>query len=233
MKASRASHLRRVTGWPTGAVAVGDTVYVNAAWLVALAPGGGRPDAGAGAVPVASGSVALAPSGVTTPSPATLAASTEQQSALASAAAAYGDPDGGISSYYPPTPPPPPPPPPPPEDGTTCWEACAAFSDACANTDSSGCDDGSNDSCDTTDDGSADSCESTSDDGSTESCNSTTDDGSTESCDSTTDDGSASSCQVARSRPAGRGRPTGREGREAWLFMPLGFLMVTGRQRRT
>lgn len=37
-RASGASHVVRVTGWPVGVIAVGDAVYVNAAWLVAMAP---------------------------------------------------------------------------------------------------------------------------------------------------------------------------------------------------
>ncbi len=36
--AAHAQRLERVVGWPVAAVAVGDTVYVNGAWLVALAP---------------------------------------------------------------------------------------------------------------------------------------------------------------------------------------------------
>ena len=36
--AAHAQRLERVVGWPIGAIAVGDTVYVNGAWLVALAP---------------------------------------------------------------------------------------------------------------------------------------------------------------------------------------------------
>jgi hypothetical protein len=36
-KVSGARHVVRVTQWPIAAVAVGDTIYVNAAWLVALA----------------------------------------------------------------------------------------------------------------------------------------------------------------------------------------------------
>ena len=57
---SGAHHLRRVVGWPTGAVAIGDTVYVGGAWLAALAPAvsaDGGADAGApapsGAAPAA------------------------------------------------------------------------------------------------------------------------------------------------------------------------------------
>lgn len=33
-----AGHVIRVTAWPTAAIAIGDAVYVNAAWLVAMAP---------------------------------------------------------------------------------------------------------------------------------------------------------------------------------------------------
>src|SRR5262249_15397803 len=45
--ASGAQRLARVVGWPVGAVAIGDTIYVNAAWLVALAPeADGGADAG-------------------------------------------------------------------------------------------------------------------------------------------------------------------------------------------
>jgi hypothetical protein len=36
--ATGAQHLERVEEWPAAAVAIGDTLYVNAAWLVALAP---------------------------------------------------------------------------------------------------------------------------------------------------------------------------------------------------
>ena len=36
-RASGAHHVVRVTQWPIAAVAVGDTIYVNASWLVALA----------------------------------------------------------------------------------------------------------------------------------------------------------------------------------------------------
>jgi hypothetical protein len=36
--ATGARHLVRVVGWPSGAVAIDETIYVNASWLVALAP---------------------------------------------------------------------------------------------------------------------------------------------------------------------------------------------------
>ncbi len=37
-ESSRAAHVVRVNGWPAAVAVVGDTVYVNGAWLVALAP---------------------------------------------------------------------------------------------------------------------------------------------------------------------------------------------------
>jgi hypothetical protein len=37
-ESSHASHVVRVNGWPTGVAVIGDTVYVNGAWLTALAP---------------------------------------------------------------------------------------------------------------------------------------------------------------------------------------------------
>ena len=46
---SGASRLERVVGWPAGAVAIGDTVYVDASWLVALAPADDAADGGADA----------------------------------------------------------------------------------------------------------------------------------------------------------------------------------------
>jgi len=213
LKASGASRLRRVTGWPTGAVAVGDVVYVNAAWLVALAPrGSGRPDGGASAAPASSGSATVAPSRAAGLDPAGAEAPREEQSALANAPEESYEPDGGT--------PPPPPPPPPPENDTSFWDACGACSDACA----------SSRSCDSS---SSDSCDDSGGDGSTDSCNSGPDDGSSDSC-SGTDDGSASGCQVAKAaRPRCRGRgPRGSRGAtEAWLLTPLGFLMASQRKR--
>ena len=37
-ESAHASHVVRVNGWPTGVAVIGDTVYVNGAWLTALAP---------------------------------------------------------------------------------------------------------------------------------------------------------------------------------------------------
>ena len=175
---SGAQRLERVVGWPAGAVAIGATIYVDASWLVALAPvegGVDGPDAADGGTPGSPASVGAGgdstPSGVAAPS---------SPIALAVSAASF---DGG--TY---TPPPSPPPPPPPPDGPSFWDACSAGSDCAA----------SSDSCDTT--SSSDSSCSGTDDGSDSSC-SGTDDGSADACTAPPDDGG--SCRVA----PGRERP--------------------------
>ena len=174
---SRAHRLERVVGWPAGAVAVGETIYVDASWLVALAPvesgvdGPDAADGGPSASPVSVGTGGDAPaSGVAASTPPI---------ALATSAASF---DAG--TYLPP-----PPPPPPPPDGPSFWDACSASSDACA---------GSSDSCDTT--GSSDSSCSGTDDGSDSSC-SGTDDGSADACAAPPDDGGSCRVSPGRERP--------------------------------
>ncbi|HSY40263.1 MAG TPA: hypothetical protein VLA79_12065, partial [Polyangia bacterium] len=57
---SGAQRLERVVGWPAGAVAIGETIYVDASWLVALAPvegGADGPDAADGGTPGSAASV--------------------------------------------------------------------------------------------------------------------------------------------------------------------------------
>jgi hypothetical protein len=149
---SGASRLERVIGWPVGAVAIGDTLYVDASWLVALAPADGEADGGARDA-----------------EPARVGASTTASTAAATVATAVpypvgGNPFGG-SQYdagtY--TPPPPPPPPPPPSSSSGFWDACAASSDSC--------DTSSDDSsCSSTDDGTDSSCSGSTDDGSSADC---------------------------------------------------------------
>ena len=151
---SGAQRLERVVGWPAGAVAIGETIYVDASWLVALAPvaggldGSEAADGGALGLPASAGT-----GGGSTPSDI---AASSPPIALAASASSF---DGGTYS-------PPPPPPPPPPDGPSFWDACAAGSDGCAS---------SSDSCDTSDD-EDDSCSGT-DDGSTDACSTPPDDG--------------------------------------------------------
>jgi hypothetical protein len=174
---SGASRLERVVGWPVGAVAIGDTIYVDASWLVALAPadpegdGGADGAPGADAVPATSGA-----SAATAVTPASVSYPIDGGNVFIGVAYSF---DAGTST------PPPPPPPPPPSNSPSFWDACAATGDA-------------SDSCDTS------SCDST-DDGSDSSCSGSTDDGSADACSAPPpDDGS--SCRVApgreRSRPS-------------------------------
>jgi hypothetical protein len=209
-----AHHLKRVVGWPVGAIAIGDDVYVSAAWLVALAPSAPA-DAGAGATTDAGPATTPLAGEATAATTATAAGEVRAQAAaqndglpaaptghdggvtIVSALSAY---DGGV--YIPP--PAPVPPPPPVSSGDDCAAACAASSssnDDCSN--SSGGDD-----CSSTDDGSGSDCSSTTDDGS--------------SCETSNDEGEG--CQVARGRR--------HDGKGTWLTlaMPLAFLLP--RRRR-
>jgi hypothetical protein len=218
---SGAGHLWRVTGWPIGSIAIDGTVYVNGAWLAALAPDdGGAVDGGSdGPPPSGGGPTGLG--GVTAPeSPASSALGSGADASPASsgdpsptdagaeqalatkpvqiAEAASGSAgDGGVVIIIPP----PTSPPPPPSNGPSVGDACGAGADACDSTDTS--------SCDGTDDGSDDSC------------GGNTDDGSDDSCTTPPDDGGG--CQVARG-----GHHT-RYGTVLWLMAPLGFLL--GRRR--
>ena len=108
-RSSGAQHLERVVGWPAGAVAIGETIYVDASWLVALAPVQGGVDGSDDADDGARGSPAPAGTSVGTggDSPPSTGASSSPI-ALATSAVSF---DAG--AYTPPTPPPRPPPPPP------------------------------------------------------------------------------------------------------------------------
>jgi hypothetical protein len=215
LAASGASRLSRVVGWPVGALAIGDTVYVNASWLVALAPGGDEPDGGldgpssfqraasrtggAASEPIASasagdGGLASVADGGESASAVAVgeAASLPGPTQIAAAAGGEG-PDGGGSTPLPP------PPPPPPTIDPSFWDACGAGADACG--------------------GASDSCDTSTDDGSDDACSGTTDDGSDDSCSTPPDDGGG--CQVASSR----GRRRGHAGTVLWLLAPLGFLL--------
>ncbi len=233
IEVSGAQHLRRVVGWPTGAVAIGDTVYVGAAWLAALAPTP-RVDGGADAgAPASSGSASSsngleANAGATATATATASSASDNPDAGGSRAipatdnvgTPYGYGDGGVVVVYPPSNPQPPP-------TSTSSDSCGAAADSCAgcgaaSTDDSGSCDGStndgSDSCDNTDDGS----------GSADSCNNTSD-GSDDSCNNASGDaGDDTNCQVSR-----RSRQHGGTSPRMMLsvFAPLAFLF-SRRQRR-
>ena len=207
--------LVRVTGWPVGAIALGDAVYVDAAWLVALAPVVGGSDAGG---PTGSISplrrVALATSGdgtlrshagrdaqdggaATGPAPLTMADASASDASWADASVPTFAVDSG------------PPPPPPTSSDPTVSDACGAGADTCASS-SDGCDSqgdqagscaGSDDGCDGEDD-QTDSCAGG--------------DGSGDGCTPPPDDGS--NCRVI----------PGRQRRRAtlpWVLGPLAFLL--------
>ena len=211
---SGAHHLKRVVGWPVGAIAIGDNVYVSAAWLVALAPSA---PADAGAAADTDIGLATAPPAGAETAPITATAAGE----IRAPAAAQNDGrpagptgyDGGVTIVAPLSlydggvyvpPPAPVPPPPPVSSGDDCAAACAASSssgDDCSS--SSGGDD-----CSSTDDGSGSDCSSSTDDGS--------------SCETSNDEGEG--CQVARGRR--------HDSKGTWLTLatPLAFLLP--RRRR-
>jgi hypothetical protein len=214
-RASGARRLRRVIGWPIGAVAVGDTIYVNASWLVALAPEtDGGTDAGAEAMAAASPTTTAPGRLIPVASPGDPPVVTRTSRPLY-----VSDPDGGTE----------------PDDQVPVSDqvsndACAAFLDSCGSGDSCSGGDDSGDSCSGGDD-SGDSCGSTDDSG--DSCDSSGDSG--DSCGGSGSDGAdacssapvddSANCQVSRRR----GRPEG-YGTFACLLAPLAFLLVRGRR---
>ncbi len=240
LAASGAHRLRRVVGWPIGAVAVGDTAYVGGAWLAALAPASadGGADAGAAAsATTRSPTPTPTPTGGSFPTAEAVAATSGALDGGVRAPAAVENDtapgswtaDGGVVIIQPGVPTP------TPSDSTS--DSCGATADSCA-----ACADAtssSNDSCNSTDDGSSGDCSSTADDGtSNDSCNST-DDGSSGDCSSTADDGTSNdcsnttsdgsdgstntSCQVSLS---GRRRGGTSHSMMLTLFGPLAFLFT-------
>lgn len=207
LRASGAHRLERVTAWPVGAIAIDDAVYVNAAWLVALAPAGAdAQDGGAAAEPTTATATATVtpappPARARAAEPAdagALSSSTvEVRSSALSLGASVNDADGGFA--------------PSPTD----YQCGQALGDGCSSDDSGdSCDDSSND-------GSDDSCSSSSDDGG-DSCGGAADDGAGNACSAAPDDGAG--CEIAGRRKAPR-----RRSRDAgtWSFMlaPLAFLL--------
>jgi hypothetical protein len=209
---SGARRLWRVVGWPVGAIAIGDIAYVNASWLVGLAPADadGDGDGADGSMHSAlnaeratSGAAATSTGAISSDVVDAGAPSSDAGAALAAteraslpdlnpvASATGGATDGGVSQ------PPPPAPSPAPTVGPGLLDACAAGSDGC--------------------DSSDDSCSGSTDDGSDDSCSGTSDDGSDDSCSTPPDDGS--SCQVSR------GGRRAHAGTVLWLLAPLGFLL--------
>ncbi|HEY2901319.1 MAG TPA: hypothetical protein VGL59_12135 [Polyangia bacterium] len=225
LAATGAQTVRRVIGWPIGAVAIGDTVYVNAAWLVALAPGEpASPDAGA--LPAVAGSpgpsvatmatvvgeaAGASPSGGGVDAGAATAttATADDDRRVAALSAA----DGGADGSFDPPPQPPPVPDPQTEDG------CASIADGCAACASTSHD--GTDACASTTDDSSDPCGNTSGDGTDDCANSGSEDDAQACANSDDENG----CEMAR---AGHRRKPSRT--HAGLFLPLGYLLLWRRR---
>lgn len=225
LAASGAHRLHRVVGWPAGAVAIDDTVYVNAAWLVSLAPAsdekidGGALDGSASLVGnVATGTFHPAVGGPFQSPPETSSSSTTSTSALRGVLTSANQSDAGVPVQ------------PPGSDSPS--PTVSDYADACSQC-AAGCDTSGSDSCDSSDD-SADACNSSdsgngcdtsaeaADGSSTDSCDNTSADSSA-SCSSAGDEADAASCQVAH----GRGHKS--SGTRMWLMAPLAFLLLKRR----
>jgi hypothetical protein len=218
LAASGAHHLYRVVGWPAGAVAIDDTVYVNASWLVGLAPGAGE-KADGGSV-AGSSSPGRSAAGVSRPPAASVSLDTGEAAAGPAGAPATPDRtptlvprralatgdrvDAGDESS--------------PSGSANLGDACSACADSAASGDDS-CDSG-----DYASDDSGDSCDS-SDDSADDSCNNTADDAG-DSCSGAAvadDSAPAANCQVSR------GGRRNSFGTLAWLLAPLAFLLLRRR----
>ena len=214
--ASGAHHLVRVVGWPAGAVAIDDTVYVNAAWLVSLAPSGAQKiDGGAwdglvspggaaagGTVSALSGGAAQDPNG------AAPAAGIDTPARILGALTSANQGDAGA------VPQPSSPQAPPIVDTVDACSGCA-----------SGCDTSSDDSCATTSDDGGDSCDASAADDSSnaDSCNSASSDGGDPCSAGADSEAEAASCQISR----GHGHKS--LGTRLWLLAPLAFLLLRWR----
>lgn len=197
--ASGAHRLERVVGWPSGAVAIDDTLYVNASWLVALARtepdglDGGVLDTGLsvqGQAPRFLGPAATAPGGL--PTAAAPSSVEDVTGAVAHETRFYGD--AGAAPATPTAP-----------SSETSQQSPAG--DACAS--DSGCENASEDTSDAEDDDCA-----SSDESSDASCAS-------ESGGADVGEMDSGGCQmVPRPRPPKKkGSPL-----SAWLLAPLGYL---------
>jgi hypothetical protein len=222
LAASGAQHLQRVVGWPIGAVAIDDTVYVNASWLVAIAPDNEKVDGGADAKASSVGSQAGAsepkrpivgpPLGIKTVEEKDTPATSDSSPILRETFTMANRPDAGpttstTSSSR--------------SNNVVLDDACSSCADSCATSSSDSCDTSneSSNSCDTSDESTDNSCNSSADD-SSQDCSSTSD-SSSQAC-SSTDEGAAT-CQVAY---GGRRKSPGTL---PWLLAPLGFLLFRRR----
>ncbi len=207
--ASGAHRLYRVVGWPAGAVAIEDTVYVNGSWLVSLAPAGADGGAADGAAEpgiAAAGGVPNSAAGAASPggiAPAHVAPVEILRGALTSASRG----DAGVVQQ--------------PSGAAPQSSSSGDVADSCA-TCAAGCDTGDGESCDSGDD----SCSSPSDDsydGGGDPCATASDDGGGDACAGAGDGTDAASCQLSR------GGRHGSSGTRMWLLAPLVFLLLRRR----
>ena len=229
LAASGAHHVHRVVGWPAGAVAIDDTVYVNASWLVSLAPAGNeKMDGGAdgGAIAGSASPGVIAPAGAVNPSVGGSLPDQEGTSLTWKASAVpklrgalpSGDRgDAGVvqpPSGYDPQPP----------AGGDSADACVQCAAGCDTDSGDSCDSGDDPCAASSDDGSGDSsdpCASpaeASDGSSADACANTSDDDAA-ACSGAGEGADAASCQVSR----GRGHKN--SGTRIWLCVPLAFLL--------
>jgi hypothetical protein len=176
LTASHARRLQRVVGWPVAAVAIGDTAYVNGAWLVAFAPvaaDGGTSDGGCDAGGCDGGAGGRAGQRSNSQEPPRVVIMTDFATTW---------PDAGTTTT------------PPTTIGGGSVDTASDAADSCA---------GLADACDSTDNGSVDSCDSTDDGTGDDSCSNTGDGSEADACSAPADDGSAGDCRTApgRGRP--------------------------------
>jgi hypothetical protein len=230
MAATGARRLERVLGWPSGAVALDDTIYVNAAWLVALAPAsppdldGGTLDGGA------------LDGGLPTRSQATLPAAVPTTAAVPFPTAAPPSSVGNVTEavadttrprFYPDAGAPPTTPTEPPSyttEPTVADDACGSCADGCASSDTGG---------DSDYDGGDSGCESAPEDTSSEGaddCASGGESGGDACAGSGTEAGASGvesgGCQIAPRTKAPKKRGSSPS---AWLLAPLGYLFYRRR----
>lgn len=207
LAATGAHRLARVLAWPVGAVAVDDVIYVNAAWLVALAAterppaDGGVPSEGVGSaasLPAVAGK-ARQRDGTQAEGPATAVVLDSPPGRV------VGDAGVPPASYGPYSP--------PPASQTVTSDGCNACADSCGSSDSQSCDssgDGSGDD-------SGDGCDSGAQDtGGSDSCAGGDQGG--DACAGGGGDVQTSGCQIG-ARPGRRRAPS------AWVVLPLAYLL--------
>jgi len=240
MAASGAQHLERVVGWPSGAVAIDDTLYVNAGWLVVLARAdaegldGGLPDGAAfdGGLPTqaqGAGSPGVSPTAaVPFPTGAPPSSIEEVTGAVADTTGPGGRADAGAPAPTQTAPPS------STSEPTALDDGCATCADAFASSDGESCEsgspgDGSDEGEYASDDGGESTPEDTASEGS-DACASS-DQSSGDSCTSESGEVDASGMDSSGCQIAPRAKAPKKKGSHlsAWLLAPVGYLFYRRR----